>query len=90
MLSQANSARGGTWGCLGVKNQRFLYQFLCVFSQMKDTTHIRRDFYSVTWVMPHGWDSGALGVPRGSKIFFSNMVMWHIKSTGMKSRTKCK
>ena len=69
--------------------QRFLYQTLCVFSRMKDTKHIRRDFYSVTWVMPQGWDFGALGVPRGS-IFFSNMVMWHIKSTGMTSRTEYK
>ena len=38
---------------------------------MKDTKHIRRDFYSVAWVMPQGWDFGALGVPRGSNIFFS-------------------
>ena len=32
----------------------FLYQTLCVFSQMKDTKHIRGDFYSVAWVMPRG------------------------------------
>ena len=32
--------------------------------------HIRRDFYSVAWVMPQGSDFGALGVPRGSNIFF--------------------
>ena len=42
--------------------QRFLNQTLCVFSQMKDITHIRRDYHSVTWVMPQGLD---LGVPRG-------------------------
>ena len=42
--------------------QRFLNQTLCVFSQMKDIKHIRRDFYSVTWVMPLG---SALGVPSG-------------------------
>ena len=41
----------------------------CVFSQMKDTKHIRRDFHSVAWVMYQGSDLGALGVPRGSKIF---------------------
>ena len=29
----------------------FLFQTLCMFSQMKDTKHIRRVFYSVTWVM---------------------------------------
>ena len=39
---------------------------------MKDTKHIRRDFYSVAWVMPQGWDLGALGVPRGSIFFFKH------------------
>ena len=70
----------GPWG--GVKRsniikfqlqsqfQRFLYQTLCVFSQLKDTKHIRRDFNSVAWVMTQGWDFGGLGVPRGSKKFF--------------------
>ena len=37
---------------------------------MKDTKHIRRDFYSVAWVMPKGWDFGGLGVPRGLNFFF--------------------
>ena len=37
---------------------------------MKDTKQIRRDFYSVTWVMPQGSDFGALGVPKGTKIYF--------------------
>ena len=32
-------------------------------------------------------DADAKGV---KKLFFSNMVMWHIKSTGMTSRTECK
>ena len=27
---------------------------------MKDTKHIRRDFYSVAWVIPRGWDLGVL------------------------------
>ena len=40
--------------------QRFLLQTLCVFSQMKDTKHIRPVFYSVAWVMPWGWDLEAL------------------------------
>ena len=31
---------------------KILYQILCVFSQMKETKHIRQDFYSVAWVMP--------------------------------------
>ena len=50
--------------------QRFLYQTLCVFSQMKDTKHIRQDFHSVADVMPQRWDLGALGCPGGQKMFF--------------------
>ena len=68
----------------------FIPNYVCVV-QMKDTKHIRWDFHSVTLVMPQGWDFGALGVPMGfKKYLFSNMVMWHIKSTGMTSRIKCK
>ena len=51
---------------------KILDQTLCLFSQMKDTKHIRRDFYSVPWVMPKGWDFGALGVPRGVIFFFKH------------------
>ena len=44
---------------------------MCVV-QIKDTKHIRRDFHSVTLVTPHGWDFGALGMPRGGQkiVFF--------------------
>ena len=50
----------------------FMPNYVCVV-QMKDTKHIRRDFHSVTLVMPQGWDFGALGVPRGStNIFFKH------------------
>ena len=51
-------------------NFKDLYTKLCVFSQMKDTKHIRRDFHSVAWVMPQGWNFGVLAVPRWSKIYF--------------------
>ena len=67
----------------------FIPNFVCVV-QMKDTKNIRQNFHSVILVMPQGWDFGALGVPRGVNNFFLNMVMWHIKLTGMTSRTKCK
>ena len=50
--------------------ERFLYKTLYVFSQIKNTNHIRRDFYSVAWVMPNGRDFGALWCQRGSKIYF--------------------
>ena len=45
----------------------FLHQNLFVFSQMKYIKHIRRDFYSVAWVMPQGWDTRCWG----TKIKFS-------------------
>ena len=47
---------------------------MCVFSQMKDIKHIRRDFHLVAWVMPQGSD---LGVPWGvgwSKKIFSSEI----------------
>ena len=69
--------------------QKFLNQTLCVFSQMKDIKHIRRDFHLAAWVMPQGWD---LGVPWGGcgvkKFFFpkinqiwcvSCLHEWHIQ-----------
>ena len=33
-----------------------------MFLQLKDTKHMRWDFYFVDWVMPQGWNFGALGV----------------------------
>ena len=45
---------------------------LCVFSQMKDTKHIRWDFYSIVWVMPQWWDLGHWGCPGGKKVFFKH------------------
>ena len=50
--------------------QRFLNQTLCVFSQMKDIKHIRRDFHLAAWVMPQGWDLGVPWGVVGSKKFF--------------------
>ena len=49
--------------------QRFLNQTLCVFSQMKDIKHIRRD---IIWPpgMLQGWDFGVpWGVGEVKKIF---------------------
>ena len=49
--------------------QRFLYQTLYVFSQMKDLRHIRLDFHSVTLVTPQGGTLGRLGCPGGQFVF---------------------
>ena len=59
--------------------QLFLNQTLCVFSQMKDTKHFRRDFHSVAWVTP-----GMM--LEGQNFNFLNMVMCHIKLKEMISR----
>ena len=67
----------------------FIPNFVFVLTNERYKTY-QTGFNSVAWVMPQGWDLGALGVPRGSKKDFSNMVMWHIKSTRMTSRTECK
>ena len=37
---------------------------------MKDTKYMRRDFNSVSWVMPQVSDFGEQGVQRGSIFFF--------------------
>ena len=58
--------------------QRFLYQTLCLFSKIKEM-----DVHYAVWVILQGV---ALGVAWGS-IFFSNMVVWHIKLKGVVSRT---
>ena len=45
---------------------------------MKDTEHIRRDFYSVTWVMPQGGPLGCWGARRGGGVkidYGLNMVL---------------
>ena len=39
---------------------------------MKDTKHIRLDSYYVAWVMPQGWDFGALGCPGVKKNNFKH------------------
>ena len=44
-----------------VKFQRFLYQTLCVFSQIKDMKHIEQYFHSVILIMPLWWDLRVLG-----------------------------
>ena len=42
---------------------------------MKDTKHIRRDLHHVGWVMPQGWDFGALGQGGGGQ---KNLYYGHV------------
>ena len=60
--------------------QRFLYQTLCVFSQIKDTKHFEHDFHSVAWAISQEWDLGMLWV---KNLIFPNIVMCHNKLKGM-------
>ena len=43
--------------------------FVCLLTNERHKTY-RQNFHSVAWIMPQGWDLGALGVPRKSKHFF--------------------
>ena len=58
---------------------------------MKDTKHIRRDFNSVAWVMPQGWDFGALGGAQGANFFFKHgHVIYQIDGDGQQNRMQVK
>ena len=41
-----------------------------MFLQIKDIRHIKWDFCSDAWVMPQGWDLGAVGLRTGGQNFF--------------------
>ena len=51
----------------------FIPNFVCVLTNERYKTY-QTGFYSVSWVMPQGWDFGTLGVHRGSNIFFFKHV----------------
>ena len=59
---------------------------------MKDTKHIRQDFYSVAWVMPQGWDFGVLGCPGGQKfiLFKHGHVAYQIDEDDEQNRMQVK
>ena len=57
-----------------------------MFSQMKDTKHIRQYFYSVAWVMPQGWDFWALGCPGGQKKFKHDHVAYQTDGDDKQNR----
>ena len=59
---------------------------MCVFSQLKDTKHIRLDFHSAIWVMPLGWDFWALGCPGGQFFFKHGHVAYQINGDDEQNR----
>ena len=68
-------------------NFKDFYTKLCVCSIQNISNGI---FILLPRSCPRGGTLVNWGGPGGQKKFFSNMVMWHIKSTGMMSRTECK
>ena len=67
----------------------FIPNFVCVLTNERYKTYQTGFLFCRLGHAP-GVGLGGTGVPRESFFFFSNMVMWHIKSTGMKNRTECK
>ena len=67
----------------------FIPNFVCVL------TNERYKTYQTGFLFCHLGHAPGVGLwgtggAQGVNFFFSNMVMWHIKSTGMTSRTECK
>ena len=90
----------GAWG--GVKRsniiyfklqsqfQRFLYQTLCVFSQIKDTKHIRRDFHSDERGQAPGVGLWSAGGAQKFILFKHGHVAYQIDEDDEKNRMQVK
>ena len=71
-------------------NFKDFYSKLCVCSHKLKIQNISDGFFILSpGTCPKGGTLGHWGCPGGQKKI-SNMVMWHIKLTGMTSRTECK
>ena len=70
-------------------NFKDFYSKLCVCSHKWKIQNISDGIFILSPGSCHrGGTLGHWGCPE--VVFFSNMVMWHIKSTGMTRRTECK
>ena len=67
----------------------FIPNFVCVPTNEKYITYQTGFSFCPLGYAP-GVALWGAGGDQGGQFFFSNMVMWYIKSTGMTSRTKCK
>ena len=73
---------------ISITKSRFLYQTLCVFSQ--DKKHIGRDFNSVAWVMPQGWNFGRWVCPYGHLFCKNGNVAYQIDGDDGQNRMQVK
>ena len=78
-------------------NFNYKVNFKDFYTKLFVCSHIRKiqNISDGTFILspgsfPRGGTLGLLVCPGGKKKMFSNKVMWHIKSTGMTSRTDCK
>ena len=67
----------------------FIPNFVCVLTNERYKTY-QTGFLFCRLGHAAGVGLWGTGGAQGVTKFFSNMVMWHIKSTGITSRTKCK
>ena len=68
----------------------FISNFVCVLTNERYKTYETGFSFCPLGHAPGVGLWGAGGARGGQIFFFSNMVMWYIKSTGMTSRTECK
>ena len=68
----------------------FIPNFVCVLINERYKTYQTGFSFCSLGHAPGVGLWGAGGAQGVKKNFFSNMVMWYIKSTGMMSRTECK
>ena len=66
-----------------------MLNFVCVLTNERYKTY-QTGFLLCRLGHASGVGLWGAGGAKGVKTFFSNMVMWHIKLTGMTSRTICK
>ena len=85
----AKSRPLGPWEGIKRSNSQF-QRFLYVLTNERYKTYQTGFYFCCLGHAPGVRLSGAGGAEGGQILFLSNMVMWHIKSTGMTSKTECK
>ena len=68
----------------------FIPNFVCVLTNERYKTYQAVFLFCILSYAPEVGLRGAGDAQGVKNLFFSNMVMWHIKSTGMKSSAECK
>ena len=67
----------------------FIPNFVCVLTNERYKTY-QTGFSFCPWVMPQGWNFGALGVPRGQFFFKHSHVVYQIDGVDEQNRMQVK